>query len=125
MATTNPKVGSTPKLIVTVTEGGAAKNISSATVKYIYLRKPDGSVMVKTAEFTTNGADGKIEYRCAASDLDMPRKWRIQGYVELGTDVWPTDGEFFEVDENLVEMVLGAAQANGLSTVVGAGVVAA
>lgn len=125
MSTTNPKVGSTPKLIVTVTDGGSAKNISSATVKYIYLRKPDDSVMVKTAEFTTGGTDGKIEYKCMPSDLDMPGKWRIQGYVELGTDVWPTEGEFFDVDENLVEILLGAAQANGFSTVVGAGVVAA
>lgn len=120
--TSNPKVGSTPKFIVVVIENGAPKNISSATAKIIYLRKPNGSVLVKQAGFTTNGDDGKIEYKCVASDLDMPGKWRVQGYVEMGSDVWPTDGEFFEVDENLVEFLLGDAQANGYSTLVGAGV---
>jgi len=122
---TNLKVGSTPKLIVVVLESGAAKNVSGASTKIIYLRKPNAVVLVKSAEFTTDGSDGKIEYKCSSEDLDTPGKWRIQGYVELGTDVWPTDGEFFDVDGNLVEILLGAAQANGLSTVVDAGVVAA
>lgn len=122
---TNLKVGSTPKLIVVVMEGGTAKNVSGASTKIIYLRKPNGVVLVRPADFTTNGSDGKIEYKCTVEDLDRPGKWRIQGYVELGTDVWPTDGEFFEVDANLVEFLLGAGQANGLSTLVGAGVIAA
>lgn len=122
---TNPKVGSTPKLIVTITEGGAAKNISGADVKKIFLRNPDGVAILKTAEFTTDGKNGKIEYKCTTEDLDMAGIWRIQGYVELGTDVWPSDGAFFTVDENIILILRGAGQIGGFSTVTGTGTVAA
>ena len=122
---TNLKVGSTPKLIVVITESGAAKNISSAEVKKIYLQNPDGVVVLKDAKFTSDGKDGKIEYKCTTEDLDTAGQWRIQGYVEISTDVWPSDGAFFPVDENIILILRGAGQASGFSTVIGAGAVAA
>ena len=57
----NIQVGAIGLVItLTITEDDVAVNISSATTKTIKIRKPDGTVLAKTAAFTTNGSDGKV-----------------------------------------------------------------
>jgi hypothetical protein len=47
---------------VTIQEGGSAVDVSGATTKQIYLRKPNtGDTYTKTAIFTTDGTNGQIE----------------------------------------------------------------
>lgn len=80
-------------------EGGAAVNISSATVKKIYLQKPDGTVVEKTAVFSSDGSDGKIKYSLEAGVLDATGEWKAQGYVELsGGQKLRTSNVRFEVE---------------------------
>lgn len=100
---TNLKIGSTPTIIVVVTVGGKPKDISSASIKKIFFGRPDGTTFEKPAEFTIDGKDGRIEYKFANTELDQKGKWRAQGYVEMGTDIWPTDIENFPVDLNIKE----------------------
>jgi hypothetical protein len=64
-------------------------NVSTASIKYIYLQKPDGTKVRKTAAFVTDGTDGKIKYTAVAGDLNQVGDWQIQGYVET------SDGKFF------------------------------
>lgn len=64
-------------------ENGVAVNISSATVKKIYLQKPDETVVEKTAAFSSSGSDGKIKYTVETGVLDTTGEWKAQGYVEL------------------------------------------
>lgn len=64
-----------------VTENGEAVDVSLVGAKQIKLRTPDGRVVTKTAQFTDDGTDGYIEYVTIAGDLDVPGKWRIQGFL--------------------------------------------
>lgn len=121
---TNLKIGSTPKLVVVITENGSAKDISGADAIYIFIMSPEGTAIVKTAEFSTDGRDGSIEYKCNDRDLDQDGSWGIQGQAEIGDDVWPSDLGTFPVDPNLATIYRGDGQASGFSTVAGTGAVA-
>lgn len=86
---------------VTIMDGAAIVNISTATVKQILYKKPDGTVLTKTADFSTNGSDGKIKYVTVVGDLDAAGTWSIQGYVEMPAGKWHSDISQFEVFKNL------------------------
>lgn len=59
-------------------------DISAATAKAIILEDPDGNESSdKTAEFTTDGTDGKIEYDTVSGDIDQLGKWNFRGKVTL------------------------------------------
>ena len=86
---------------VTVTEGGAAFDCSTATVKVLRFRKPDGSVASVTASFYTNGTDGIVQYTTTTGDLDQVGKWTGQVYLELPSGKWHTDTFTVTVGEAL------------------------
>lgn len=81
-------IGTIFRLTITDT-AGTAIDVSSATVKYIYFKKPDGTKTKETADFYTNGSDGIIQYTAVSGDIDQVGLWQVQGYVET------TDGKFF------------------------------
>lgn len=67
-------------------DAGAAVNVSSAAgagTKKIKFLRPDGTVLEKTATFTTDGTDGKITCTSASGDLNQAGMWKMQGYVAL------------------------------------------
>jgi len=64
-------------------------DVSTASTKFIYFQKPDGTKMKKTATFYTDGTDGIIQYIAVLSDIDQTGIWQMQGYVET------SDGKFF------------------------------
>lgn len=64
---------------------GQTRNISDATTKQVYLLKPDGTCLTKTAIFTTDGTDGYIEYASIANDLDADGAWKAQGRAADGS----------------------------------------
>lgn len=76
---------------VTITENGSPLNVAGASTKEIVLFKPSGAVVVKAAAFTTNGADGQIQYTTLAGDLDDVGVWYVQARVVLGAGTWTTD----------------------------------
>lgn len=86
---------------LTLTDDSVAVDISGATTKQIKLKKPDGTVLTKTAIFTTDGTDGKMFYQTIADDIDVTGEWQIQGYVVLATGTWYTSVHSFRVFENL------------------------
>lgn len=81
---------------------GNPLDISGATVKKLYFTKPLGAKVNKTAEFTTDGTDGKIEYTTIAGDLDTAGTWHVQGYVEIPGRKFYTEINTMEVLDNLV-----------------------
>lgn len=91
------------KLIVTITDcdTGLPINISGATVKKIKLTLPDLSVVEKTAVFSSDGTDGKIEYATIASDLSQAGRWKIQGYIVDGAFTNNSEVAEFLVHSNL------------------------
>lgn len=95
-------VGDTTVFRVSVKdEDGAIIDTSAASTKQIWFRKPDGSVLTKTAAHYTDGSDGIMQYTATTSDLDAAGKWRIQGYVVIGSLTIHTDISEFKVFANL------------------------
>jgi len=82
-------------------EQGAIVDVSSASVKYIIFYKHDGTTVNKSAEFTTDGTDGKIQYTTIAGDLNVGGIWKKQGYVVLSAGTWYTNKINFTVHNNL------------------------
>lgn len=88
-------------LRVTITDDDTAVDISTATTKTIFLKKPDDTKLTKTAVFYSDGSDGIIQYVTIDGDLDAAGWWKIQAYVKMGTNEWYTNWEAFEVHDNL------------------------
>lgn len=78
-----------------------AMDISSASTVELILKSPSGVSKTKTASFTTDGTDGKIQYITVDGDLDEIGTWRIQSKVVIGSGTWRTDVGVFRVYENL------------------------
>ena len=88
-------------LILTVMEDDVAKDISDATVKEYFIKRPNEITVKVTASFNTDGTDGKLKYVFVATDLDFVGLYEVQ--VSLETPLW--DGKstsyFFTVRETL------------------------
>lgn len=93
-------VGTT--FILTIMDGAAVIDISSASTMEIYLTDPALSKSTYTASHTTDGTDGKMEYATTAANvLDTTGAWLWQGRVALPSGDWKTDILSFTVEENL------------------------
>lgn len=67
---------------ITLTDAnGDAVDISTATIKQIWFKKPDGTVLSKDAVFLTDGTDGIIQWVATAGVLILKGLWEIQGRV--------------------------------------------
>lgn len=95
------------RFIATIMEDGSVKDVSTATVKKITFKKPDGSTAIKDAAFVTDGTDGKIYYDSEAGFLTPSGPWEHQGYVEMTaprTGKWYSEVKGFIVRKNIVEV---------------------
>jgi len=69
---------------ICVDRDNAAVDISAASSKSILFRKPNGTVVTKTATFTTDGTDGSIYYTTDETDLDVAGLWKFRAEVMVG-----------------------------------------
>jgi len=88
-------------LQVTITEGGTAVDISSATDLVIILVKPSGAEVEKTAELLNDGTDGIMRYVTDSDDIDEVGDWSYYGRVTFSaSEVYHSvDPQPFEVVE--------------------------
>lgn len=86
---------------VSVKENLLPFDAQSSTVKTLKLKKPDGTVLSKTAVAETNGADGVFLYTTVAGDLDQIGPWTGQLYFEFSGGKWHTEPFNFGVGEVL------------------------
>ena len=88
-------------------EDAAIVDISAASTKQILIKKPNGTLLTKTAAFTTDGTDGQMQYTTVGAvgetpaDLDVAGDYKIQGYVVIGTGAWKTSTHIEHVHKNL------------------------
>jgi hypothetical protein len=74
---------------------GVALDISGATTKKLYFKKPNGVVISKDAEYVSDGSDGKLQFSTTAGDLSPYGKWSCQAYlVKSGLDGRTAKAEF-------------------------------
>lgn len=95
------------RFIATIVEDGAVRNVSTATVRKIIFKYPDGSSVIKGASFVTDGSDGKIYYDSEAGFLTPEGSWSHQGYVEMTaprTGKWYSEVKGFFVRANIVQV---------------------
>lgn len=78
------RVGDEPLIKVTITEDGSAVDVSGVTTKQIKLQDPSGNTTSNTADFTTDGTDGVIEYQVTDGEIDERGQWKFSGFVEDG-----------------------------------------
>lgn len=71
-------------------------DISAATTVNIVLKKPDGSILTKTAAFVTDGTDGKITYVVESGVLSVTGQWtaRAQVIITPTVDYKTKQGDF-------------------------------
>lgn len=84
-----------------VTDDDTVVDLSTATGLTIILRQPDGTILTRTATLTTDGRDGQMEYISTNDDFSVPGSWKVQGFIEFGSNHWHTDITKFKVDSNL------------------------
>ena len=89
------------KFLLTVKDGDAAVDISSASTKQIIIKKPSGTVLTKNASFETDGTNGQINYTIIATDLDEVGTYQLQGKVIITDGTFRTDITKFKVHRNL------------------------
>lgn len=87
----------------TIKSGGSAVDVSGATTKQMLFQKPGaaGTILTKSAVFTTDGTDGVVEYVTVEDDLDTAGIWLRQVYIVLPSGEWHTNVDRFEVYPNL------------------------
>lgn len=97
------------KFLVTVTEDGSAKDISSgiADVRKLLFRKEDGTEVAFDATYEDDGTDGQI-YVLSTDDgiggpqLDQAGRWSLQAYIELVADSsFTSDEHVFDVWDSI------------------------
>lgn len=76
-------------------------NLAPATTLQLLFKKPDGTMVTQTALLYTDGTDGKMYYNSAVGDLNQLGRWKLQGYVAIGSSIWYTDIQNFKVVENI------------------------
>ena len=76
---------------VTLNDANGVLDISGATVKELKFKRPDNSTLVKTASFTTDGTDGKLQYASIAGDLSIAGDWKMEAFVTLPSGSWTSD----------------------------------
>ncbi|RLA38665.1 MAG: hypothetical protein DRR06_20380 [Gammaproteobacteria bacterium] len=87
---------------VTLVESDVVVDISTATTLTIKFKKSDGAtVMTKTASFSTDGTDGRLQYTSVADDLDQTGPWKLQAYVIMPSWTGHSSIGEFEVFRNL------------------------
>lgn len=89
------------KLLITVTDDGSIVDISGATTKDIFIKKPNGAILSRTGVLETDGTDGKMYYITIAGDLDVAGNYKIQGRVVLPAGSFYTSTATFKVHCNL------------------------
>lgn len=79
------------------------QDISGATTKQLKFRKPNsGTVITKSAAFTTDGTDGKLQWSTTSvDDLDESGLWVLQAYLVIGSNIHHSDTVQFTVYPNL------------------------
>jgi hypothetical protein len=92
------------KIEITNVEDGVVLDVSTVTSKQIIFKKPNGTLVTKTASFTTTGVDGKIKYMTEVAFLDAAGTWQMQAILTFPASGYDGRGAIgtFIVKANLV-----------------------
>tara|TARA_B100001123_G_C15288352_1_gene1016482 strand:- start:257 stop:568 length:312 start_codon:yes stop_codon:yes gene_type:complete len=91
------------RFLLTVKDSGVVVNLAPATLLQVNFRKPDDTVVNKTASTLVDGSiiSGVMYYDTIAGDLDQAGHYKLQGKVSLTSGTYYTDIHTFKVHCNL------------------------
>jgi len=91
------------RLKVTIVDDDVAVDISAASLREITLKKPDDSIVTRTASVIGDGSStsGVMYYDIVSGDLDQPGLYKIQGKVSIPSGTFNTAVGTFKVHCNL------------------------
>jgi hypothetical protein len=89
------------QFLVVIKDKKIVVDVSACTEKTLLFKKPSGSIVEKTATFTSNGADGSLQYISVEGDLDEVGPWEIQAHITFASMEWHTNTSTFKVLANL------------------------
>lgn len=89
-------------ITLTLTEDGAAVDLTNATTTEVILRGGQGSRLTRTATRSAPYSGGVLTYTTVAGDVAYAGKLKVQAHVEFsgGSEFWSSVVEF-EVGPNL------------------------
>lgn len=64
-----------------IVQDTVVQDISTYTTRQFIFRKPSGTVVTKTATFTTDGADGYLQYTMESGVVDEVGGWQVQARI--------------------------------------------
>lgn len=82
---------------VTVLENNAAINLTAATLVQFIFTSPGRPTVVKTASFSTDGADGKVRITTAQGDISAAGVWYLQVKITFAGSQFRTEVAQFNV----------------------------
>lgn len=88
-------------LKVTLKENDVPVDVSTATLKEITIVTSAGVKTTYTADFSTDGTDGNIQYITAAGNLPVPGEYHIQAEIQMPSWSGKSNIGTFPVVDNL------------------------
>lgn len=89
------------KILVTITDDGAAVDLSDAISLSLFIKKPDGAVLNRVATLNSDGTDGKIKYITISGDLDVAGVYKLQARIALPAGSFYSSSTNFKVHCNI------------------------
>ena len=91
------------RFLVTVQDDSVAVDLTAATLKQLNFRKPDDTVLNRSALGLGGGSEssGIMYYDAVAGDLDAVGVYKMQGKVSIPSGTFYTDVYTFKVHSNL------------------------
>lgn len=86
---------------ITILEGAAVVDLSSASSIDIIIKRPDGTLITANGSLYTDGTDGIIYYNILVGDLDQGGIYKIQAVVTIGAATYSSSIGSFKVMCNL------------------------
>jgi len=69
-------------------ETGTIYDVSTSSKKVIFFIAPDGTSLKKTAAFTTDGTDGKIQYTTLLpTEIAQAGRWTYYANIQMTADL--------------------------------------
>jgi hypothetical protein len=89
------------QMILNIIEDGEPVDLSTVFSTEILIRKPDGVLLTNSANFMTDGTDGRIYYNSVAGDFDQEGIHKIQARITTGAGFYQSQIKNFKVHGNI------------------------
>ena len=101
--TCNVHIGDTTTFVVQIVDcDGTPEDLTASVMRYICLKDPTGEANNYSANFYTDGTDGKLYIRATTEMINKRGTWQVQGFATfVDGNEFHSEKEDFEVEPNV------------------------